>query len=125
MRVFFFLIFLPFLNGHGNGICNICKGTSQLLPSTIAIFGGTGKLGNECVYQALQRDHQVVVLGRNQSKLVIPEGSGGQLSGEPIHDSRLKFIPGSVVDPEDVDHVFSQNDVTGVIIGHIFPHSSL
>jgi hypothetical protein len=107
----FILFFLPFIEGEA------CRSSSQRLPHTIAIFGGTGKLGNECVYQALKRDHKVLVLGRNKTKLVIPEGSGGELAGKPIQDSKLKFISGSVTDSNHVDQVFSDNDVNSVIIG--------
>jgi nucleoside-diphosphate-sugar epimerase len=88
------------------------------LKNTIAIFGGTGKLGSECVYQALQRGDNVVVLARDKSKMTIPPGSGGALAGQGLAEHpQLKLIEGSVLNQQNVDKVFNGNAVTGVIIG--------
>ena len=51
---------------------------------SLAVFGATGQLGSECVYQALARGEKVVALARTPSKLVVPEGSGGTEAGAPL-----------------------------------------
>ena len=48
----------------------------QLSMSTVVVFGGTGKTGAECVYQALEAGNKVVVLARSPEKMIYPEGSG-------------------------------------------------
>jgi hypothetical protein len=108
--LFSFLVWnLPFL-GNAKSLPN--------LKNTIAIFGGTGKLGSECVYQALQRGDNVVVLARDKSKMTIPPGSGGLLAGQSLPDHpQLKLIEGSVTNQKNVDTVFDGNAVTSVIIG--------
>jgi nucleoside-diphosphate-sugar epimerase len=84
---------------------------------TIAVFGGSGFLGRECVFQALKRNYNVVVLARNPSKVLIPPGSGGADAEKPFNDPRLKIITGDVTDQASVDKVFeSSDDISGVIV---------
>jgi uncharacterized protein YbjT (DUF2867 family) len=84
---------------------------------SIAIFGASGKLGSECVYQALNNGSKVSVLARNISRITIPPGSGGDLAGQKIIHPNLKIFEGSVSDQKSVDKVFENNDIEGVVIG--------
>lgn len=65
--------------------------------ASIAVFGGTGKTGSECVFQALNAGSKVTVLARDPSKLRVPLGSGGKLGGTALFHSNLKvkrlYIP--------------------------------
>ncbi len=81
------------------------------------MFGGTGQLGRECVYQALKSNHNVVVLARDPSKMLVPVGSGGDDADKPMADERLRIIRGDVTNQEDVNRVFqSSDDIAGVIV---------
>jgi len=83
----------------------------------IAVFGGTGQTGRECVYQALKADHKVVVLARNPAKMLIPPGSGGDQAEQPLVDKNLFVIQGDVTDQAAVDAVFAAHpDISGVIV---------
>eukprot|EP00607_Mallomonas_marina_P010067 CAMPEP_0182418238 /NCGR_PEP_ID=MMETSP1167-20130531/2730_1 /TAXON_ID=2988 /ORGANISM="Mallomonas Sp, Strain CCMP3275" /LENGTH=249 /DNA_ID=CAMNT_0024592365 /DNA_START=164 /DNA_END=913 /DNA_ORIENTATION=+ len=85
--------------------------------ATIAVFGGTGKAGSECVYQALAQGNKVLVLARDPSRMVVPLGSGGEAGGSPLKDPKLTVIQGSVTNPTDVEKIFSSSkDISGVII---------
>eukprot|EP01041_Mallomonas_annulata_P010966 gene10966-22921_t len=86
--------------------------------STVVVFGGTGKTGSECVYQALRQGNKVVVLARDPSKMAIPMGSGGSKGGQPFSDPNLSVIQGSVTDQKAVDATFdaAMDPVQGVII---------
>lgn len=84
---------------------------------TIAVFGGTGLLGRECVYQALRSGRKVVVLARDPSKMLIPLGSGGSLGDSPLVDDKLTMLEGDVTEQSAVDTVFSScSDIEGVIV---------
>lgn len=63
---------------------------STKLNANIAIFGGSGKTGSECVYQSLSAGHKPFILARDPSKLRIPVGSGGKIGGTPLYDSNIK-----------------------------------
>lgn len=90
---------------------------SDLSMATIAVFGGTGLTGRECVYQALKSNDKVVVLARDPAKLLVPTGSGGSLADQPLTDERLTVIKGDVTDQESVNKVFeSDSDISGVIV---------
>ena len=85
--------------------------------SKIAIFGGTGQTGRECVFQALKADHKVVVLARNPAKLLIPPGSGGDQAEKPMESKNLFVIQGDVTDAASVDALFAAHpDISGVIV---------
>ena len=60
------------------------------LKANIAIFGGSGKTGSECVYQALKQESKPFVLARDPSKLKVPLGSGGKQGGTPLYDPNVK-----------------------------------
>lgn len=86
------------------------------LSMSIAVFGSTGLLGSEVTYQALQRGEDVIALVRDPAKLKIPQGSGGDKAGQPLHDSKITVIQGTSTNQADVDRVFASGDVTGVVI---------
>lgn len=91
--------------------------SSNLSMATIAVFGGTGQTGRECVYQALKGEHKVVVLARDPSKMRIPPGSGGYLAEKPLVDKNLHILQGDVTDQASVDQVFEKHpDISGVIV---------
>jgi len=83
---------------------------------SLAVFGATGQLGSECVYQALARGEKVVALARTPSKLVVPEGSGGTEAGAPLTSRDLTVLEGSVTSRADVDAVFATGGITGVVV---------
>lgn len=91
--------------------------TRLLSMNTIAVFGGTGLTGRECVYQALKSNYKVVVLARDPSKMLIPTGSGGNLADKPLVNPNLTVIKGDVTNQASVDALFqSFDDITGVIV---------
>lgn len=93
------------------------RSRSALEMNTIAVFGGTGKTGSEVVYQSLKSGYKVVVLARDPSKMLIPNGSGGSLGSKPLNDPNLTIFQGSVTDPSAVERVFqSTSDLSGVVI---------
>lgn len=101
-----------------NGAAAAASGKTCSGMGSIAIFGGTGQLGSECVYQALRNGNKVTVLARDPSKMTIPKGSGGEkLAGTKLVDENLQFVEGVVTDQASVDRVFQGNDISGVIIG--------
>lgn len=84
---------------------------------TIAVIGASGLTAQECVYQALQNGDSVVGLTRNPSKCVIPAGSGGNKAGQAMPSpDKCKIIAGDVTKQADVDKVFAQGPIDGVII---------
>jgi len=93
---------------------------SKVLPrrvvtnEAIAVFGGSGQLGSEVVYQTLQQGEAVATLVRDKSKLVVPKGSGGALAGQPLTGAFV--VEGTVTSQEDVDRVFANNDITGAVV---------
>jgi nucleoside-diphosphate-sugar epimerase len=60
----------------------------------------------------------VVVLARDPSKMLIPEGSGGVEGDKPLTDPRLKIVRGDVTDQVAVNAVFdaAESEIQGVII---------
>jgi hypothetical protein len=60
------------------------------LAANVAVFGGTGKTGSECVYQTIKSGSKPFVLARDFSKLKVPMGSGGSLGGTSFYDSKIK-----------------------------------
>lgn len=89
---------------------------SSRLNANIAVFGGSGKTGSECVYQSLSAGSKPFILSRDSSKLKIPLGSGGKLGGSPLYDPNLKIVVGDVTDAHAVDRVFENNKIDGVIV---------
>jgi len=91
----------------------------SLKMSTICVFGGTGKTGAECVYQALEAGHKVVVLARNPDKMIYPEGSGGIANqGRLMSNANLKVVQGDVTAQAHVDACFAaaEDEVIGSIV---------
>jgi putative NADH-flavin reductase len=88
----------------------------SLSMATVAVFGGTGITGRECVYQALKAGNKVVVLARSPEKMLVPVGSGGNLADQPLKDENLTVLKGDVTNQADVDKVFAADDITGVIV---------
>jgi uncharacterized protein YbjT (DUF2867 family) len=106
----------PFVVG-GGGLGNVPKTTSSALcMKTIAVLGASGLTGSECVYQALKDGDNVIGLTRNPSKLKIPKGSGGANADQPLTDPKLTMIAGDVTKKADVDKVFENGDIDGVIV---------
>jgi len=89
------------------------KGTNV---NHIAVFGGSGKTGSECVYQALQQGCRVTVLAREPCRVRIPKGSGGANAGTPFSDEKLTIIQGDVTSAADVNKVFAAGDIGGVVV---------
>eukprot|EP00612_Vaucheria_litorea_P000860 CAMPEP_0171453428 /NCGR_PEP_ID=MMETSP0945-20130129/1144_1 /TAXON_ID=109269 /ORGANISM="Vaucheria litorea, Strain CCMP2940" /LENGTH=242 /DNA_ID=CAMNT_0011978301 /DNA_START=154 /DNA_END=882 /DNA_ORIENTATION=+ len=83
---------------------------------TIAVFGASGLLGSEVVYRASKSGEDVVAFVRNPSKLVVPVGSGGSEAGQPLSSDKIRVVQGTVTDYDDVSKVFSDSDVTSVIV---------
>lgn len=82
---------------------------------TIAIFGGTGLTGRECVYQALMANENVIVLAKDPYKLRVPDRL--DMDGKLMTDPRLTVIKGDVKSQDDVDSIFdAAGDITGAII---------
>jgi nucleoside-diphosphate-sugar epimerase len=80
---------------------------------TIAVFGGTGQTGRECVAQALAEGYKVISLSRSGPPLLSPP----RLGETPITDPNLTVLQGSVTSPEDVMKVFAASDgIDGVVI---------
>jgi NAD(P)H-binding len=52
----------------------------------------------------------------NPSNLVIPKGSGGDKAGQPLSDPNLILIGGDVTKQADVNQVFANRQVDGVIV---------
>lgn len=90
--------------------------TTDPLAANIAVFGASGLTASECVFQALKEGDTVVGLTRNPSNVKIPEGSGGADAGKPLTDPKLKVIAGDVTKKSDVEKVFDEEEIDGVII---------
>ena len=61
--------------GHVKWYCLLCVTQAGTRLPAIAVFGGSGKLGSECVYQALKLGENVCAMTRNPSKMIpIPAG---------------------------------------------------
>ncbi len=59
----------------------------------------------------------MIVLARDPSKMLIPEGSGGADADKPLVDPKLTIIQGDVTSQSAVDAVFAAaNDILGVIV---------
>lgn len=85
---------------------------------SILVFGSTGGTGREVVYQALERGETVITLAREPRGLSIPPGTGGDKSGGLLGDwmDDLTVIKGDVTNQADVDAVFADQPVKGVIV---------
>ena len=90
----------------------------SLKMQTIAVFGGTGKSGQEAVYQALKQNMKVIVLARDRSRMLIPMGSGGAKGGAALVDSNLTVVEGNVSNAADVEKAFAAatEPIDGVVV---------
>ncbi len=70
----------------------------------LAVFGATGRTGKPLVEQALQTGHEVVILVRTPSKLV-------------IRNPKLTVIQGDAMNPVDVDKVVQGSDAVISVLG--------
>ena len=86
------------------------------MSKTIAVFGGTGATGRECVYQALNQGYNVVTLARDPSRMINPDRIGGVNAMD-----RLQVVTGNVCNAGDVEKVYSLieskgDEVVGTIV---------
>lgn len=103
--------------GAGRVAQNSCdSSTTALCMKTIAVFGASGLTGSEAVFQALNEGDKVIGLTRNPSNLKVPAGSGGADADKPLQNENLTMIAGDVTKKSDVDKVFENGDVDGVIV---------
>lgn len=94
----------------------VSRRSMKVMAAKIAVFGGSGGCGKECIYQALAQGHEVVTLARTPAKVVIPPGSGGEeLAGKPFDNTRLSVVAGNVTNAADVAKVLTA-DVDGVVV---------
>lgn len=103
----------------GSGrIQNSCASdaSTTLCMKTIAVFGASGLTGSEAVFQALNEGDKVIGLTRNPSNLKVPAGSGGADADKPLQNENLTMIAGDVTKKGDVDKVFENGEVDGVIV---------
>jgi len=86
--------------------------------ATVAIFGGSGQTGREVVYQAIKGGHKAIVLARDPSRMLCPQGSAGEQNADKLfEDPNLTVIKGDVTNQKDVDKVFAYSkDISGVIV---------
>lgn len=70
----------------------------------LAIFGATGRTGKPLVEQALKAGHEVVVLVRTPSKLI-------------IQHPKLTVLQGDAMNPADVDKVVQGSDAVISVLG--------
>ena len=83
---------------------------------SIAVFGASGGTGSEAVLQALDRGEEVTCLVRDKSKLVSPRTAAGFSEGSAFTSDKLTVAQGSVTNKADVDAVFADKGVTGVVV---------
>ena len=83
---------------------------------SVAIFGASGGTGSEAVLQALERGEEVTCMVRDPSKLVSPRTAAGFTEGAPFASDKLTVTTGSVTNRADVDAVFADKGVTGVVV---------
>merc|ERR1711871_769411 len=103
---------------HGPAHALLSK-RSCLDMSTIVVFGGTGKTGAECVYQALEQGNKVVVLARSPDRMLYPEGSGGAANaGKLFTNDNLQVVKGDVTVQSDVDSAFAaaEDEIIGTVV---------
>ena len=121
MKFLVFLLAFPAVQAFrssfgGTRLASTRASDSQLCMKTIAVVGASGLTASECVYQALQNGDKVVGLTRTPANLKIPKGSGGPNADKPLTDDNLTMIAGDVTKKADVDKIFEQGDIDGVIV---------
>ena len=73
---------------------------------TIALFGGTGKTGQEVLKQALDKGYNLRLLARTPSKI-------------NIDDPKLVTLQGDVLNPQDVHEVVKGSDIIISVFGQV------
>jgi len=92
------------------------QGAAGLSAKTIAVFGSTGGVGLEAIYQSLGKGYKVKALARTPKNVVVPPGSGGEAkAGKVLSSSALTIIEGDVTRYDDVVKVM-EGGVDGVIV---------
>ena len=82
------------------------RGALALSAKTIAVFGSTGGVGLEAIYQSLGRGDTVRALARTPANVIVPPGSGGvSKEGRPLTSPALTVVQGDVTRYEDVAKV--------------------
>lgn len=104
---------------HGGRQClapACATGALGLSSKTIAVFGSTGGVGLEAIYQSLGKGYEVRALARTPTNVVVPAGSGGDSkTGQSLSSTCLSIIQGDVTRYEDVAKVM-QGGVDGVVV---------
>jgi len=116
VRLCAILIMLKLITVLASFVCIFFQGTEAftLQMKSIAVFGGTGQTGRECVAQALADGYKVISLSRSGPPLLQPARFGAET---PISDPNLTVLQGSVTSAEDVAKVFdAADDIEGVVI---------
>ena len=82
------------------------RGALALSAKTIAVFGSTGGVGLEAIYQSLGMGDTVRALARTPANIIVPPGSGGvSKQGWPLTSPALTVVQGDVTRYEDVAKV--------------------
>jgi len=74
--------------------------------TSLAIFGGTGRIGGQVLERALAAGHDVRALVRDPSRL-------------SVTSERLTAVPGDVLDPVAVDRTVAGTSVVLALFGHV------
>lgn len=72
----------------------------------IALFGGSGRTGQELLKQALPKGYHIRALARTPDKI-------------PQQDATLDIVKGDVMNPEDVAAVVAGTDLVVSLFGHV------
>jgi len=72
----------------------------------IALFGASGKTGQQFLTQALEKGYEIVALARNPTSI-------------PHRNRNLRVVQGDVLDPAVVAEVVSGADVVVSLFGHV------
>ncbi len=72
----------------------------------IALFGASGKTGQQFLIQALEQGYELKALARNPIKI-------------PQESRALKIIKGDVLNPADVDKTIENTDIAVSLFGHV------
>jgi putative NADH-flavin reductase len=102
-------------NGLRVGVGRVASPRASVSCS-IAVFGASGGTGSEAVLQALEKGEDVTCLVRDRSKLLSPRTAAGFTEGSAFSSDKLTVAQGSVTNKADVDAVFADKGVTGVVV---------
>ncbi len=74
--------------------------------ATIALFGGSGRTGQQFLEQALEADYYIQALARAPEKI-------------PQQSVQLHILPGDVLNPDDVERTVANADLVVSLFGHV------